>query len=434
MNFSIKFGVLALALSSTVFASEKPKNMIMIVGDGMGPAYTTAFRYYNDDRATELAEQTVFDRHLVGMASTYPHIDDGFVTDSAASATALATGKKSYNGAIGVDHNKHPIPSVLEQAKIKGLKTGIVVTSQINHATPASYASHNEHRKNYNAIADSYFDDQIDGEFKLDVMLGGGEVYFKRDDRNLVQEFQQAGFQYIDSYAQLTSIKSGSPVLGLFGEKGLKSALDTSEPERLRKMVQAAIKQLENEQGYFLLIEASQIDWAGHGNDIATAIAETAELANTLEWLEQYVKQNSDTLVVVTADHSTGGLTLASNNVYRWDPTSLKNISASPYSIAKHLNKIDSKADKIKITAEQYLGFELTSDEVDQLVNTQKLDPNKLAATIKRIIDIRTNTGWTTNGHTAIDVQVFAFGKNKNDFAGYQDNIEIAEKFFNYLQ
>ena len=136
-------------------STTSPKNIIMIVGDGMGPAYTTAYRYYKDNPHTEFIEETVFDRHLVGMSSTYPARVSGFVTDSAAAATALATGVKSYNGAIGLDANKQPVETVLERAKKHGKKTGVVVTSQVNHATPASYLAHNEHRKNYNAIADS---------------------------------------------------------------------------------------------------------------------------------------------------------------------------------------------------------------------------------------------------------------------------------------
>ena len=128
----------------------------MVVGDGMGPAYTTAYRYFSDNPETDLIEETVFDRHLVGMASTYPARVSGYVTDSAAAATALATGVKSYNGAIGLDVNKKSVESVLEWAKKQGKKTGVVVTSQVNHATPASYLAHNESRRNYNAIADSY--------------------------------------------------------------------------------------------------------------------------------------------------------------------------------------------------------------------------------------------------------------------------------------
>lgn len=422
----------SLLLSSIGFAVQAapaPKNIIMVVGDGMGPAYTTAYRLFSDDPTTPNVENTVFDRHLVGMASTHPHEVSGYVTDSAASATALATGHKTYNGAIGVDHEKNHVGSVLELAKKRGKQTGVVVTSQINHATPAGYAAHNEHRKNYNEIADSYFDNRLKGKFTLDVMLGGGTKYFIREDRNLVQEFKEQGYQYIDKLEDLPNLTLGKPTIGLFGETGLKAALDAT-PERLTNMVKAGIKQLEHENGYFLLVEASQIDWCGHANDIACAMGEMNEMSNTLTYLESYVKQNPDTLVVVTADHSTGGLTLAADGDYRWTPDSIKALKASPREIAKQL----TTATDLKTTASDLLGIELTEDEVKTLADVEAKDEQQLEAALKYILDKRTNTGWTTGGHTAVDVQVFAMGKGKSRFHGYQDNTEIATKLMGFVE
>ncbi|MFT4811015.1 MAG: alkaline phosphatase, partial [Paraglaciecola sp.] len=301
-----------------------PKNIIIIVGDGMGPSYTTAYRMFADDPSTPEVEETVFDRLLVGMASTHPDMNTGYVTDSAASATALSSGVKTYNGAIGVDANKKPVQTVLELAKEQGRKTGVAVTSQINHATPASFGAHNESRQNYEQIADSYFDAKINGQFILDVMLGGGWKYFIREDRNLVEQFKAAGYQYVDKLTQLDDVKAGTPLLGLFADVGMPWALDSTNQMRLPTLARAAIRQLENDQGYFLLIEASQVDWAGHGNDIGSAMAEMHDLAVTLEWLEQYIVNNPDTLLVMTADHSTGGLSIGANGNYSWSPKWLK--------------------------------------------------------------------------------------------------------------
>lgn len=189
--------------SSQTHAPATPKNIIMVVADGMGPAFTTAYRNYADDPATPEVESVVLDDILIGNSSTYPAKVSGYVTDSAAAATALASGIKSYNGAIGVDDKKLPVESVLQLAKQQGMRTGVAVTSQINHATPAAYIAHNESRKNYNAIADSYFDDRIDGKFVADVMLGGGTSYFERKDRDLVAQFIDADYQYVDSYNKL---------------------------------------------------------------------------------------------------------------------------------------------------------------------------------------------------------------------------------------
>ncbi|MGY0648836.1 MAG: alkaline phosphatase, partial [Paraglaciecola chathamensis] len=397
--------ILLSALSLGVVAQE-PKNVIMVVGDGMGPAYTTAYRYFADDKNTLDVEQTVFDRMLVGMASTYPARISGYVTDSAAGATALATGVKSYNGAIAVNVDKKPVSTVLEWAKEQGMKTGVAVTSQINHATPAGYSAHNESRKNYDQIADSYFDEKINDHFVLDVMLGGGWDYFIRDDRNLVAEFKKAGYQYVDNIAHLKTANSKQPLLGLFAEQGLNWALDMPPKQRLKTLTQAAVEHLENDQGFFLLVEASQIDWAGHSNDVGAAMSEMQDLAQTMTWLEQYVDAHPDTLLVLTADHSTGGFTIGANKIYRWEPQWLDNLQASPYAIAKQL----MSAEKKSALAAELLGFSLNEEEKSKIEAIDTQDEEIAYQTVKTLLDVRTNTGWTTGGHTGVDVPVFAKG------------------------
>ena len=430
--------------------TDAPKNIIMVIGDGMGPAYTTAYRYFSDNPNTKAVEETVFDRYLIGMSSTYPAPVSGVVTDSAASATALATGVKSYNKAIGVDVNKKPVETVLEWAKLQGKKTGVVVTSQINHATPASYLTHNESRKNYNEIADSYIDNGI----KADLFLGGGWKYFIREDRNLVDEFKQAGFHYIDNYKGLANLPDNKPVLGLFAKVGLPWALDDSNKYRLSTMTKAAAHHLidlqkndnAEDKGFFMLIEGSQIDWAGHGNSISDAMAEMDDLAKTLEYLEHFVQHNPDTLVVVTADHSTGGFTVAANGKYEWNAKDIRAMKHSADHIAKQLTKNDINQE----FANKLFNFDLTSDELALLVSTKKApvisqsnsmyqDKNSSAVkkallkTVKSIIDSRTNSGWTSGGHTAVDVPVFAFGKQSEVFNGLQDNTDIGKKIFTLL-
>jgi alkaline phosphatase len=261
--------------------NDQPKNIIMVVADGMGPAYVTAYRNFMDDPAIKGVEPVVFDRMLVGTASTYPAEQSGFITDSAASATALASGVKTYNGAIGVDEDKQPVKTVLHQVRLNGMKTGLAVTSEIVHATPASYVVANEYRRNYNQIADRFFDDRINDDFIVDVMLGGGQSYFERDDRNVTGEFIDAGFQFVDTYNELATLTPQTRVLGLFAPIGLPWVLDDTRRNRLSYLTQHAIKHLENPNGYFLLIEASQVDWAGHANDIGSAMAEMHDLALT---------------------------------------------------------------------------------------------------------------------------------------------------------
>lgn len=442
---------LLLTTSVSAVAETAPKNIIMVVGDGMGPAYTAAYRNFKDDPATPEVEATIFDRLLVGRSTTYPHQSSGFVTDSAASATALATGIKTYNGAIGVDINKQPHLTVMEQAKRQGMSTGVVVTSQINHATPASYLSHVEGRRMYNEIADSYFDVKLDGQFKADIMLGGGWEYFIRDDRDLTKEFVQAGYAYTDSYQQLAEL-NGEQILGLFGDTGLPWALDSQQPERLKYMSQIAIDKLDNnDKGFLMLIEGSQVDWAGHSNDIAAAMAEMDDLAKTLEWLETYVQQHPDTLVVITADHNTGGMSIGRDGKYAWQPEYIQNLSMSPESLAKKLLSTNFDAQVINSA----LGFEITKDERTNLVAAYKRSNKAIAAAkqdknadarkykngqralyvaLKQLIDLRTNTGWTTGGHTGVDVPVFAMGMSSDQFRGQIDNTDIAKKIFALLE
>lgn len=433
--------------ASNAKATNQIKNIIMVVADGMGPAYTTAYRYYNDNPDTAEIEETVFDRHLVGMASTYPARESGYVTDSAAAATALATGVKTYNGAISVDSNKQSVETILQWAKQQGKKTGVVVTSQINHATPASYLSHNESRNNYDAIANSYIDEGI----KADVYLGGGWQYFLRDDRNLVEEFKNNGFHYIDNYQGLSNLPQ-KPLLGLFADVGLPWAMDDTNPLRLSAMTKAAVKQLENEQGYFMLVEASLVDWAGHANDIAAAMSEMHDLAATMTFLEDYVAKHPDTLVVLTADHSTGGLTIAANGKYEWSPGLIHKLKRSPKELAKQLAQTDITLNE----ARQVLNFKVTKAEAQllqqaryqaleqraQYFQLSKIAQSKvkepqlekaLYTAIKSVIDTRTNTGWTTGGHTGIDVPVFALGHSSEQFSGKIDNTDIAKTMFNLL-
>jgi len=412
-------------------ANNVPKNIIMVISDGTGPAFTTAYRYFSDNPDTPHIESTILDEILVGGSSTYPHKQSGLVTDSAASATALATGVKSYNGAIGVDVNKQALETVLHRARKLGMKTGLAVTSHIVHATPASYMVANESRKNYAQIADSFYDDRINNKHLADIMLGAGWRHFIRDDRNLVEEFTADGYQYIDQYSELASIDSAKPVLGLFGDDSLPWALDDEEPLRLSKLAQAAVPYLENEAGYFLLLEASQVDWAGHGNDIASAMAEMQDLAATMEYLHAYVQNHPDTLVVLTADHSTGGLTLGANGDYKWDPSWLKNLKASIPSIAK---AIVNESDKAAYAANM-LGFDLTQSEIEQVDKLNaKMKARAVQRVLKKFVDTRSNTGWTTSGHTGIDVQVFAFGPSAELFEGSQDNVDIAKKIFTLLE
>ncbi|MGI2853637.1 alkaline phosphatase [Shewanella algae] len=401
-------------------APSRPQNIVIMVGDGMGPAYTSAYRYFNDNPDTEEIEQTVFDRLLVGMASTYPARVSGYVTDSAAAATALATGVKSYNGAISVDTQKQPIPTIMEKAKQRGMSTGVAVTSQINHATPAAFLSHSESRKHYVELANKYL------ETDADVMLGGGQKYF---DQELLAKFDAKGYQILQEFSALESITQPK-VMGLFAEVQLPWVQDDQDGHRLSAMTGKALELLsQNNNGFVLLVEGSLIDWAGHNNDIAAAMAEMDEFARTMEVVEQFVRQNPNTLMVATADHNTGGLSIGSKGKYAWNPEVLKGLSASIDTLAAAA----LTAEDWQASLAQGLGFELKPALLEQLAKARMQGKETLASAIKQEVDRRSNTGWTTGGHTGTDVQVFATGPGAELFIGNQDNTDIASKLISLL-
>ncbi|KTF11536.1 alkaline phosphatase [Pseudoalteromonas sp. 10-33] len=418
-----------MCTASGAMAETAPKNVIYMIGDGMGPAYTTAYRYFKDDPTTKTVEQTIFDTMLTGMARTYPD-DHTVVTDSAASATALSSGHKSYNGAIAVDTDKKPLKTMLEIAKERSMTTALVATSQINHATPASFAAHNESRNNYDDIADDYIDNKIAGKLPVDLMLGGGTQYFIRDDRNLVDEFKAAGYQYGDSIQNLDQITQ-IPAIGLYAAKGLPFALDEN-PTRLTQLTSKALNLLDNQNknGFFVMIEGSQIDWCGHANDIACAMAEMDDFASAIEKAKAYVDKNKDTLLVITADHSTGGLTLGAHGQYKWEADVVHSVKATAGKITQQL--LDS--DDLKSVWNKYTNIEFTPENKIKLEQAKSMGDKALNLAVKSIISDTSFTGWTTGGHTAVDVQVFAYGKGSEQFIGSQNNTDIADKLINFIK
>ena len=425
-----QFGLLALLCTTTgAFAQTAPKNVIYMIGDGMGPAFTTAYRYYKDDPTTKEIETTVFDTMLKGMAHTYPD-DHTYVTDSAAGATALSSGHKSYNGAIAVDTAKKPVKTMLEIAKEQGITTALVATSQINHATPASFAAHNESRRNYDDIANDYIDNKIAGKLPVDLMLGGGTQYFIRDDRNLVDEFKQAGYQYGDDIQNLGQITQ-VPAIGLYAPKGLPFALDEN-PTRLKQLTAKAFDLLDgqNDKGFFVMIEGSQIDWCGHANDIACAMAEMDDFAKSIETAKAYVDNNPDTILVITADHSTGGLTIGAHGQYKWETDIIKGVKAT----AGTLTNLLMESDNLKTVWQANTSIEFTAENEIKLKQAKAMGEKTLNLAVKSIINDLSFTGWTTGGHTASDVQVFAYGKNSDDFVGSQNNTDIAKKLIGYIE
>ncbi|MBP57756.1 MULTISPECIES: alkaline phosphatase [Idiomarina] len=413
--------------SSMVHAEEQKPNIIYIIGDGMGFEFITAYRYAMSDLDSKTIAKTEFDAMLKGAATTYPD-DDTWVTDSAAGATALATGVKSYNGAIGVDADKYPLQTMMELARESGWSTGSVSTSQVNHATPASFFTHHPSRYEYNQIADKIATQVVEGEASFDVMLGGGQSYFDRDDKNWLDILPEHGMQIVTDMEQLESVDT-APVMGLFAEKGLPYAID-GDVDALANMTRTALRLLDKKQQPFaLMIEGSEIDWCGHANDIACAVHEMDGLNRALQVVREYRENNPNTLIVMTADHSTGGLTIGRDGEYAWYSDRVMQIESSIAHMSEEMLSMDSDnwpeyvADKVN--------FELTQDYIDELAIAAEEEgearEDSLHQALVYITADITGTGWTTSGHTGVDVPVFAAGPYSENFGGYMDNTDIGK-------
>lgn len=408
------------------------KNVIFLIGDGMGIPYTSGHRYLKDDPSTKTMEKTTFDKYLVGTQMTYPEDPAQNVTDSAAAATAMSAGVKTYNSAIAVDNDHSEVKTVLEAAKENGKATGLVATSEITHATPASFGAHDISRKNMNSIAEDYYNEMINGKHKVDVMLGGGSSNFIRADRNLTEEFKKDGYSYVTNREQMMKDKNGQ-VLGLFAPGGLPKMIDRDEDTpSLEEMTNSAIERLnKNKKGFFLMVEGSEIDWAGHDNDIVAAMSEMEDFERAYKAAIEFAKKDGHTLVVATADHSTGGYSIGANGIYNWFGAPIKAAKRTPDFMAAEIGN----GKDVETTLKKYIDLELTPDEIQSVKKaTETKKVTEIDNAIEKIFDTRSHTGWTTGGHTGEDVPVFAFGPGKERFAGQIDNTDNANIIFNILK
>ena len=294
-NFVLSLSFLFLIFQS-LSAQKTPKNVIFLIGDGMGIAQIYAGMVANGNKLN--LERCTYS----GFSKTYSA--SNFTTDSGAGGTALACGVKTKNGMIGMTPDSVAAQSVLELASHNKLSTGIVVACAVTHATPATYIAHQINRNMYDEIATDYLKTDID------VFIGGGRKYFedRNDGRNLTNELKAKNYQVVYNINDLKAIKSGKLAGLLYEDQNPKM------PERgtmLPDATMAAIDILDNNsKGFFLMVEGSQIDWACHDNNAGQEIKEMLDLDETIGRVLDYAKKAGNTLVIVTADHETGGLTL----------------------------------------------------------------------------------------------------------------------------
>lgn len=283
-------------------AVKVPKNVIYMIGDGMGLTQVTAGMLANNNYLHLERCQTV------GLAKTSS--SDKLITDSAAGATALASGIKSYNGAIGVDPEKNPVPTLLEIAAKNNFATGLVATSSITHATPACFFAHQPSRNMYEEIAQDLVNSDA-----VDFFFGGGRDYFvkRQDGRNLLEELKSKGFSIFDSLAAVENNTAGK--VGVFIADKEPTSYSEGRGDFLPQAIDKSLGLLsQTGKGFFLMVEGSQIDWAGHGNNSDGLIAEMIDFDNAIGKVLDFAEKDGETLVIITADHETGGYAITGGN------------------------------------------------------------------------------------------------------------------------
>jgi len=416
-------------------AAHVPRNIILMIGDGMGFGQVSAHRQFADNPATPALEPTVFDDLLIGTIATRPHGEVDQITDSAAGATAYACGLKTYNGAIGVDASNQPCTTLLERAKQQNKRTGIVVTSQLTHATPAAFYAHVSSRRNVAKIANQFVLPQPplpQQPLKIDVALGGGADDFSSAQREQLQKF---GVQMIDHPEQLAAV-TRTPVFATFAAAGLPMAIDRRDNmPSLAALTDKALQLLGQElldqepAGFVLMVEGSQIDWASHSNDIVGVLSEMQDFANAIAVARRYIDQHPDTLLVITADHETGGLSLGRDRQWHWKTALLRQIRASAASMAARvLAGADAAA-----TLQALSPIVLDSADRERLSKSER-NAERLEETFADVIAKHSLTGWTTHGHTGADVPLYAVGPGSASLRGHHDNSWLGQRLAEFVQ
>ncbi|KAF2076483.1 hypothetical protein CYY_002223 [Polysphondylium violaceum] len=412
----------------------KKLNVIMMIGDGMGPAAMTLAR-------VAFNRSLVLDHYLIGTVRTYSF--NSTVTDSAAGATAYASCIKTNNTYVGVDPWDKPAATLMEAAKKNGLKTGLVVTTRVSDATPAAYFSHSHSRYEEKFIITQLPDKDVD------VVLGGGKKYFTDA---IINSMSSNGYSTVYNKTDMNKVKKGK-ILGLFADGDIPFEVDrlydqTSEnieTPSLKEMSQKAIELLnqDNSKGFFLMLEGSKIDVCGHANDASGQIYETQAFDDAFQVALDFAKKDGHTIILVTADHETGGLTLGLQdridfyNEYYWNNTLITKVERSSLSMANMI--IASNFTKTREIIQQYAKVEIDDSDLALLESLNSTSKYRyLQRAVGYVISRHAEIGWTTGGHTGVDVNLYAYAPDSlsentkkekisplQDLFGNNNNIDI---------
>jgi alkaline phosphatase len=441
--FTLSFAVAVLFLPLNGQAAQnkiQAKNVILLIGDGMGPSqFGAAWIYSNrllnrDLRMSELMKKG-HTAYLVNDTA------DAIVTESAAAAGQIATGQRMTARALSMAADgKTPVRTIMEMVKEKKLATGLVTTSGITDATPAAFATHVAHRSNEESVADQEL------KFGVDVLMGGRKQFFlpesaggkRKDGRNLIEEAQKTGYTVAGTAEELKAAPTTGKLLGLFNMSNMSFEIDraaTQEPS-LAEMTRKTLEILsKSKSGFFAMIEGGRIDHAAHRNDAPATIRDTLAFDEAVGVAMDFVKKNPATLLIVTADHETGGMALIghSKESKEYIGIDLKAIEKATASFEVMVGKWGKKPtpEKVKEDVKQFLGIDLTDDEARTVVDdtVKKLDPYNYSYdylhSLGFVLRPYLRVGWGSQTHTASPLFLFGSGPGSEKIGGLLHNTEV---------
>ena len=431
-------GSIAYTRETAMQPNAAIKNIIVMIPDGMSSDGITLARWYKSfnsaSNAVDPSVTLTLDELTSGLVRTWWSNGKiiGAITDSAPAGTAFATGVKTTDKFIGVTPESKPAATILEAAKLIGKATGLVVTSNIQHATPAAFSSHYNDRSRYDIIAEQQVYNL------LDVALGGGSQYmtapYRKDSEDMIDILKSMGYQYAATGDELRAIKSGR-VYGLFAPDDLAYEIDRAENKSaepsLSEMTAKAIEILsQNKNGFFLMVEGSKVDWMAHANEPIGLVTDILEFDAAVKVALDFAKKNQNTMILIMSDHGNGGLTIGSalvNSTYSSEPVEkfiapLKKATLSGEGIAV---KFDEERTNIAAVMAQYYGVDdLTSEEIDAIKTTSAGSMNY---TVGPIISKRASLGWTTTGHTGEETLLFTYLPGNSRIVGTIENTDVAK-------
>ncbi len=448
---ALHLATLPLALATIWFsacqepevAAQRPRAIIFLVGDGMGSSQISFARNLNLSPGERFAFESL---PATGLVSTYSA--SNFVTDSAAAATAFATGMKANNETLGFDPEGNPLETIVDRAQQQGWKIGYVTDTEITHATPAAF---------YAAVQNRY--QEVDSialqllEQSPDVALGGGKKNFlpqtqegaRQDGRDLLSEARQQGYQIWEHGTKLgKDLKEPLPdkLLGLFASGHIPYVIDNQRLPSLEgypslaELTRVALGVLSKKDNpFFLLVEGGRIDHAGHSFDAVSVAAQVEAFDEAMEVVLQYQENHPETLVVVTADHATGGLAIT--DFVDWG--SFGDQKASNDDLVADLREPESQLGTDFLA--RMTGYPAFSPE--HVATIRSMDSKYDAARlVGSVLSDRFGVTWlpqfesgpeSTDGHTGEDVPIYAGGPGAHLFSGALDNTEIPQRLCRLL-